>query len=53
VNAEKTCTYCGIEIMPQDVVVPDECGDDGEVMHIGCAALYADGIDIDMDTWDN
>ena len=47
------CAYCGEEIKPGQPTVPDEWGDAGERMHIGCAAEDRDGCDIDRERGDS
>jgi hypothetical protein len=47
------CAYCGEEIEPGQPTVPDEWGDAGERMHIGCAADDQDGQDLDRERGDS
>jgi hypothetical protein len=42
------CAYCGEEIEPDQPTVPDQWGDAGERMHIGCLAVDDDGNDLSL-----
>lgn len=47
------CAYCNGPIKQGQPTVPDEWGDPGARMHIGCSALDQDGQDIDRDLGDS
>jgi hypothetical protein len=47
------CAYCREPIKSGQPTVPDEWGDTGARMHIGCAAEDQDGRDLDRDMGDS
>jgi hypothetical protein len=47
------CAYCGEEIAAGQPTVPDQWGDAGDRMHIGCAAEDQDGQDFDRERGDS
>jgi hypothetical protein len=51
--AMSVCAYCGEEITAGQPTVPDQWGDAGERMHIGCAAEDQDGCDLDRERGDS
>jgi hypothetical protein len=46
------CTYCDQPILPGQPSVPDQWGEPGDRMHIGCAAEQQDGDDLNRELED-
>lgn len=51
-EVKQSCAYCNKLIKPGQPTVPDEFGEPGARMHIGCAAADQDGQDLDRDHGD-
>ena len=51
--ALQLCSYCDGLILPGQPTVPDEWGEAGARMHIGCSVELLDGQDLDRDLGDS
>ena len=47
------CAYCGEEIIAGQPTVPEQWGDAGERMHIGCPVVGEDGQDLSLGAGDS